>query len=206
MKKIFACAVVIASMSFASLASAGPNLVTNGGFDGSAGWTSHGFSFYSAGDIQGHSGVTLAYTTCVGSGCASTLGQGARFGQNVQTVAGSKYDLSFWVAENGPATSAFSLFWNGALVELVTNPANNTVHLNSTTGTYDVAWKEFSFQGLVATASSTSFEIHGRHDPAAILFDDISVVEVAASDVPEPTSVALLGIGALALMRRRARK
>lgn len=181
--KMAAFAAALALVSATTAAS--PNLVTNGDFEqGSTGWTTR-MAIGVFGSQYVHSGAYSAGTGCVGHGCVSAFGSGAYFGQTIGTHVGSSYDLSFWVGENSGQTSEMSVFWNGVLVADIVNPANNTI---GRTG-----FVEYTFNNLLATASGTGLEIHGRQDPAAIFFDDVSVVETNA--VPEPGSIALIGLG-----------
>jgi hypothetical protein len=179
---------------------AGPNLVTNGGFeDGFEGWvTTMGVGAYGA--VFAHSGQYSAGTGCVGATCVSTAGSGAYFGQTLATTAGSQYEMSFWIAENGGPNSQVSVFWNGQMVASALNP-NNYSYQN---GTGPV---QFSVTGLFATGSDTWFEVHGRQDPGGIFFDDVSVTEVGTADVPEPGTLAVLltGLGLFGATRRAKR-
>ena len=129
---------------------------------------------------------------------------GAYFGSNgsvsglsqlVATTAGAAYDVGFWLkAEadvNGVATpNTFSFTWGGAPVVSLTNVlAGNYMRYTS---------------HVVASTAATSIAFSFRNDPA---FFDLDSVAVVAS-VPEPSSVALLAGGGLALLcvRRRQRK
>jgi len=168
------------------------NIVQNSGFeDGLANWTTG--NMYVEPNDYAHTGSSIAGSTCVGHSCVNTQGSGAYIAQTLNTVAGSSYNLGLWVSEAGYATSEMAIYWNGALVANVVNPANNN-YLN---------WVQFNYNNLVATGSATVLEIHGRHDPAAIFFDDISVTAA----VPEPSSYAMLmaGLGALSLIAKRRR-
>jgi hypothetical protein len=179
---------------------AGPNLVTNGGFeDGDAGWViTMGIGQYGSGLV--HSGQFGAGTGCVGDRCVSTAGSGAYFGQTLATTAGSQYEMSFWIAETGGPNSQVSVFWNGEMVASALNP-NNYSYQN---GTGPV---QFTVSGLLATSDSTWFEVHGRQDPAGIFFDDVSVTEVDTTNVPEPGTLAVLltGLGLFGATRRGKR-
>jgi len=133
----------------------------------------------------------VAWTGCVGHECVDTQAAGAYISQALATTAGRLYNLSFTAAENGGDPSEMTIFWNGALVTDVLNPANSTAPNGVT----------FTFNGLLATSTSTVLELHGRQDPAYLAFDNVSVTAA----VPEPQSYAMLFAG-LALMGFMARR
>ncbi|MCS0582871.1 PEP-CTERM sorting domain-containing protein [Massilia pinisoli] len=194
-KALSAALGVVLSLASA-VAAAGSNLVTNGDFENwSAGWTTNGMEFYSSPGI-GHAGDLVILTGCRGENCTSTLGSGAYFRQEIDTEVGSSYDLSLWLSENATGTSELSVFWNGALVRDIVNPANDTTRTGMV---------QFTFSGLVAASSRTALEIHGRQDPRFMFFDDISVTKTES--VPEPSSVTIVGLGffAMLMFRRRIR-
>lgn len=207
MGKFIKSVVAAAILSVASLATAGPSLVTNGDFEAQG--TAWDGNMYFGGTIFARSGDHAAFAGCYGDmySCLDKLGDGQFLRQSIATSAGAKYDLSLWVSESFNSLSGFSVFWDGALVDLVLNPANDTIQYFPETGTFSTTWKQFTLKNLTSSSANTTFEVHGmKYGSGIMLFDDISVVQVAAADVPEPTSLALLGIGALALMRRRTRK
>ncbi len=196
MKKIIKTVLSLATMAALGMGAAHANIVTNGDFEnGTTGWS----MTMGLGNSWGVGASTAALTGCVGHACVSTLGSGAFFQQNLATTAGQTYNLSFFVGENAGATSELSVFWNGSLIADILNPANNTLDFNTNPGMI-----EFTFNNLLATGSSTSLEIHGRQDPAGISFDNVSVV--AANNVPEPASLALVGLGLAGLGAARRRK
>ena len=169
------------------------NLIVNPGFETGdfTGWTTSNFGVST---FDPHSGTYDAGTGCVGNGCVSTQGSGAFLSQVLATTPGQTYTLDFLVGEDGGPTSEFTVFWNGSLIADVLNPANNTLP----------GYVEFTYNGLLATTSATTLEVHGRQDPAGIYFDDFSVN--AATATPEPGQIALVAPILAALYFVRLRK
>lgn len=177
------------------------NLVTNGGFeDGFSGWKwnpTSSQSYLNPEARYAHTGSRSAETGCVGHDCVTTEGQGAYFGQTLNTVAGSHYLLSFWVGESYGPSSELSVFWNGALIADILNPANSTLP--------QAGMVRYAFSDLPATGPATYFEIHGRQDPAWLFIDDVAVVAMPAASLPEPASLSLLALALLGLCLARCR-
>jgi len=120
--------------------------------------------------------------------------------QDLVTVAGATYDLSFWLQNNsGRATTHFEASWNGTIIS--TSVLDNSAVFGYT---------QFTFTGLLATGSSTSLQFGFRHDPAFWFFDDVSVtLNTAPPGVPETFStlwlaLPLAGMWGFARLRRRA--
>lgn len=184
-------AVIVSVFTFG--AQAGP-LVQNGGFETSdfSGWTQIGDT--------GYTGVTSSADTCPG-GVSGTLGwcaphsgtYAAFFGptsslggisQLLPTAAGATYDLDFWLVVDvgvGGPPNEFKVSWNGvAITDVVNAPA--------------APWTHYAWSGLTATGSSTELKFEFRNPPDWFGLDDVRV-----EAVPEPVSLALTGLGLLAV-------
>lgn len=92
--------------------------------------------------------------------------------QAIATTPGKRYDISFEVAETAGPNSAFALYWDGQLIAQVANPANNTIPYVFVTNQQPDAknFVKFTYPGLLATTSSTRFELKGYDDAGAIFF------------------------------------
>lgn len=176
------------------------NLVLNGGFESST-FTGTGYATYYTNDT----GITNwiantrsgdASVDVVGTGfspyagsfavdLAGTPGPGS-VKQTLATVAGATYEISFAARTTWPGTSS--------VIELGFGSAAGTV--NTTTN-----WEIYTWT-VTATGSSTDLLLGtqlANTTNGNLFIDEVSVVEV----VPEPASLALVGIGALGLLRRR---
>jgi hypothetical protein len=169
----------------AQLAPAQANLVTNGGFETGdfSGWTQYGNSS-AAVQSSGwqHSG---SYDGVFGAPGPHTFIE-----QELATVAGESYRLSFWLYSFAGFPNEFHVEWDGVVVTSMTDSA-----------AFD--YTEYSFD-IVANDASTTLKFGFMHDAAAWRMDDISVDPVNIA-VPEPGTLALFGAGlaGLGLLRRR---
>lgn len=120
-------------------------------------------------------------------------------------AAGQMYDFSFWAAGTpGPGSVAFYevLFFDG-------DGSNGGGPQGSATGLQTFAlnstYTEFGMSGLVAPTGADSVLISIRLVTGA--FDGASgeafIDDVSFSVVPAPSAAALLGLGAVGVMRRR---
>ena len=166
-------------------AHATPNLVTNGDFatGNLSSWNVSGWfaSSNTAGVTPFPGDNYFASTGCVNHYCTLS--------QTLSTSPGGTYDLSFAfnpgmnVSSSGADTQ---IFWDGTMVADV--------------GLGALGWTVFTIDNLLASSASTTLQFSGYQNPAYNGVDAVSVVAV-----PEPLSIALLGMGlaAFGLSRRR---
>jgi hypothetical protein len=138
----------------------GTELVNNGGFETGnfSGWTQ-----------AGHPGFTFVTRNLPHSGNFAAdlgpVGSDGSLAQNLSTVAGAQYTISWWLASDGGAPSDFSVYWDGHLLASETNiPAQPYVQSSYT---------------VTASSNVTTIQFFFRDDPAFLHLDDVSVQGVA---------------------------
>lgn len=164
-----------------AITNAHANLITNGSFETGdfTGWTQGGNTNFT--------GVTN-YFGYASSGSFGTffgpVGSDGFISQTISTVAGHLYELSFWLRNEGGRTNDFSALVDGNILYSLVN-IGPTVYVET-------------ILGFTATSASTDIQFNFRNDPAFWRFDNVSVV-------PEPDSIALLGLGlaSMGFVRRR---
>lgn len=185
---------LVAAIAMVASIGARAELVTNGGFETGtfSGWTLFGNTSTYVG-VDNQSPQSGTYGAYFGSPTASTGG----IFESLATVAGQSYTVSFWLKNENDVTGAatpnsFGFNWNGGAAEMsLTNVAATAYHQYTLT--------------LLATSATTDLRFTFGNDPAFWDLDNVSV-NLAARVVPEPGTLALLGIGALVAGVRRRRR
>jgi hypothetical protein len=166
------------------------NIVVNPGFEqGLAGWTlstNNPAPWFL--DTIPDTGTFDIASPCFGVGCLDPV-NGAFFYQDLPTVIGQTYSLSFFAFFEG-APDEIKVTWGGVTALDVVNPAVPN----------DVYAQYSLLNTLVASSTTTRLEFFGRQDPNQNLgVDDIAVT------APEPSTLLLTGVALLiaAGLRRR---
>lgn len=191
MKRIYVLAACAALLAAAYPAGA-VDLVVNGGFETGdfSGWSQSGdLTFTGVDTSTPHDGTYAAYF-----GPIFDLGF---ITQTLPTVAGSTYDVSFWLAnDDALASNHFQFWWDGALL---------IDELN--TGSYP--YTNYILPGLTASTGATDMSFGLYNPPSFFHLDTVTVDGDPGAPVPEPATGLLVG-GALALAAiaggRRSRK
>jgi len=121
--------------------------------------------------------------------------------QSFSSSVGEEFNVSFFYtfrvkdvsAANSPATSAIDVFWNGNVIENITN-ADNT-------------WKQFT--GVFSANSlSTTFGLRaaGSADVFGAGIDNVVITRVAAVPEPETYGMMMMGLAMLGFASRRRKQ
>jgi hypothetical protein len=176
-KKILLIIAVLASAALTARA----NLVANPGFETGdfTGWTQTGDNSFT--DVQTfdvHSGTYAAEFGPTSSDGGIT--------QNITTVAGQGYDVSFWL-DNRDTSGGSHMSASFAGVTLLTSP----------NGSPGFPYTFYSFTNIIATSNSSALSFSFFNPPSWWDLDDVSVTPTV---VPEPGTLGLIALGALGLV------
>jgi hypothetical protein len=182
-----------ALLALVFISAAQANSVANGSFETGdlTGWTLSGNTAFTGVD---HGTTGFAPGTQTGSFAAffGPVGSIGFLSQNVPTLPGASYNLTFFLANDGQTPNEFRLSWNGnVILDTVGLPASG--------------YTQEAFPNLLATGSLTPLQFGFRDDPGYFYLDD---VYVGAGAVPEPATLVLWGttMSALAFARWRRRQ
>jgi len=157
------------------------NLVANCGFESGSfsGYTRTGNTASSGVDMfSAHSGSYGAYFA--NRGASQTLAQ------TLATTAGARYAFSFFLLSEDvlPGTAFVQAFFGGQQVFNLVGQA-------------PLDYTQYQFT-VTATGPTTEMQFVVENDPSFYQLDDVSVA-LAATTIPEPASVVLVGAGLLGL-------
>jgi len=163
------------------------NLVANGSFETGdfTGWTLTGNTGFTGVECPGVGFAGPGDGAC--DAFLGPVGSNGTLSQILTTIPGRFYTIRFDFQPDGGQTSFFSAVWDAqpALFSVTNPPAS--------------PYQVLSFTAL-ATTPTTSLSFNFRDDPGFLKLDSVSV------QVPEPGTVALLGIGMAVLLSWRRRK
>jgi hypothetical protein len=140
-------------------------------------------------------------------GYASTANNGTYdcLYQDLTTVAGDTYSISFWVAITAPAASNTNLF--GVWDENHTNVQLTDPYYSFPSNAAAEGYKQFTFTET-ASSNATRIDFHGTDSSGVIQLDNVVITDTTSA-APEPLSMGLTGLGLglvlVGLVRKRKR-
>jgi hypothetical protein len=186
-QRVWSCINVVLAMISLSAGVAAPahaNLIVNGGFETGtfAGWVTGGSSVFNGVECPGPASVKEGNCDAF----LGAVGSDGTLSQSVTTTVGLQYLISFALKTDGGTPSHFSASFGGVPLFDVVNPAASPYVVHDLLAT--------------ATGTNSTLSFAFRDDPGFLNLDAVSI-----NAVPEPASLALLGIGlaAFGMMRRR---
>jgi len=198
-----------ASAALALLAStgwaAGPNLITNGGFESST--FNGGFTTFAAGSTAltgwtiGQDSVDLINTYWAPASGSYSLDLSGNYdgtiSQSFATVIGQKYVVSFDMAANPDDHGDPVKVMQAGLSQQPLYSFSSVGHTHANMG-----WTTQSFSFIAAASNSTLFFASLQDSAGGVALDNISVTAV-----PEPETYAMLlaGLGLMGAVARRRR-
>lgn len=159
---------------------------SNGDNTSITGWTVGGREGDVSVDVVSQSGFGFpAYSGDQMIDLAGTPGPGSLY-QDVVTVPSLAYTLTFAASSNG-SSKIMDVYWDGNLLDTFAAPALGTWDIKTYTVTASGALTQLRFGSDISNTSN-----------AGPMVDAVSL-----TPVPEPASIAALGLGAIGFIRKR---
>jgi hypothetical protein len=202
--------LIAAAFSLVGFAPAQANLVVNGGFEDSSVGNGTSAMFTSIAGWTGDPSIELQNHIVRAPFAGNNLAEldtnmNSAMSQNIGTVAGQTYEISFeYAPRSGTSASSngFKFLWDGVMIDNIAEDSSNLA---------DTSWKKFTFNEVATGAQSRiEFSAAGTSGSRGGFLDDVqaNAVDPVTAAVPEPRTLALFGAGlvAVAVVKRRRGK